>query len=66
MRALCLPRSPRPAGTKADSLLGIAQRPVLGQTGRKGDVRQRPLSVAHDIHFFSRASIMQYTSGMPC
>ena len=36
-------------------------RPVVA-----GDVRQRPLSVAHDNHLFSRASIMQYTSGMPC
>ena len=41
--------------------------PLLGPTGRKGDVRQRPLSVAHDDnHLFSRANIMQYTSGMPC
>ena len=38
----------------------------MGQTGRKEDVRQRPLSVAHAIHLFSRASMMPHMSGMRC
>jgi hypothetical protein len=36
----------------------------MGPTGRKEDFRQRPLSLAHDIHLFSRASNMPHTSGM--